>query len=148
MTDNLSSSNFSSLLEEPGAYQPAADQALKEMVAQLDPAFDSAIIYYVGFRGSFGDHHATPRTLKAEKLGKMVCLEGIVTRCKLFRHLKAVFDELIIRVDCRCSRSTKDAKFSTFLCYNETIPSKNLHRSIILRCRYRSTSQFNSLSFS
>lgn len=41
--------------------------------------------FYVGFKGSFGDHHTTPRTLRAEKLGKMICIEGIVTRCNLVR---------------------------------------------------------------
>ena len=35
-----------------------------------------------GFRGSFGDHHVNPRTLRAAHLGKMISVEGIVTRCK------------------------------------------------------------------
>lgn len=38
--------------------------------------------FYVGFRGSFGDNYVNPRTLRAAFLGKMVCLEGIVTKCK------------------------------------------------------------------
>lgn len=37
--------------------------------------------FYVGFKGSFGENHTTPRTLKSDKLGKMICMEGIVTRC-------------------------------------------------------------------
>ncbi|KAL8287393.1 hypothetical protein RQP46_003251 [Phenoliferia psychrophenolica] len=76
------------LLKEPGSYLPAADLALAEVVqnsAGPAPANGKDTIYYVGFRGSFGDNHATPRTLRADKLGKMVCLEGIVTRCNLVR---------------------------------------------------------------
>lgn len=38
-------------------------------------------MYHVGFRGSFGDHHVNPRTLRASHLGRMVSVEGIVTRC-------------------------------------------------------------------
>ncbi|QRW27581.1 DNA replication licensing factor MCM2/3/5 family pretein [Rhizoctonia solani] len=41
--------------------------------------------YHVGFRGSFGDHHVSPRTLRASHIGKMISLEGIVTRCSLVR---------------------------------------------------------------
>ncbi|KAG5219987.1 MCM DNA helicase complex [Salix suchowensis] len=41
--------------------------------------------YRVGFSGSFGDHHASPRTLNASMLGKMISLEGIITRCSLVR---------------------------------------------------------------
>ena len=43
--------------------------------------------FYIGLRGSFGDHHVNPRTLRSVHLGKMVSLEGIVTRCKL--HARA-----------------------------------------------------------
>ena len=39
--------------------------------------------FYVGFRGSFGDNHVNPRTLRSMYLGKLVCIEGIVTRCML-----------------------------------------------------------------
>jgi len=37
---------------------------------------------YVGLRGSFGQQHCNPRTLRSHQIGKMVSLEGIVTRCK------------------------------------------------------------------
>jgi DNA replicative helicase MCM subunit Mcm2 (Cdc46/Mcm family) len=36
---------------------------------------------YVGLRGSFGQQHCNPRTLRSHQIGKMVSLEGIVTRC-------------------------------------------------------------------
>lgn len=72
----------SRLLKEPTAWQPAADQALKDCAINAGQEVLKRAIFYVGFRGSFGENHATPRTLRADKLGKMVCLEGIVTRCQ------------------------------------------------------------------
>ncbi|GAA5855786.1 hypothetical protein JCM3766R1_001998, partial [Sporobolomyces carnicolor] len=76
------------LLKEPASWQPAADAALKDTAinASTDRAEQlKKDTFYVGFKGSFGENHATPRTLKSDKLGKMVCLEGIVTRCNLVR---------------------------------------------------------------
>ncbi|GJN89130.1 hypothetical protein Rhopal_002104-T1 [Rhodotorula paludigena] len=77
------------LLKEPAAWLPAADAALKDMAVHASTERMAEIIkqetFYVGFKGSFGENHTTPRTLKSDKLGKMVCLEGIVTRCNLVR---------------------------------------------------------------
>ena len=73
------------MLKEPASWQPAADAALKDTAvnASTDYAQDlKKDTFYVGYKGSFGENHATPRTLKSDKLGKMVCLEGIVTRCE------------------------------------------------------------------
>lgn len=70
------------LLREPLAWQTPADLALKSCVDSVHQGTDPGAIYYVGFKGSFGENHATPRTLRADKLGRMVCLEGIVTRCE------------------------------------------------------------------
>ena len=39
----------------------------------------------VGFEGSFGSHHCSPRTLKAHLLCRLVCVDGIVTKCSLVR---------------------------------------------------------------
>ncbi|KAK4333914.1 DNA replication licensing factor MCM3 [Rhodotorula toruloides] len=77
------------LLKEPAAWLPAADAALKDMaVNQAGDRMAESVkqdTFYVGFKGSFGEHHTTPRTLRSDKLGKMVCMEGIVTRCNLVR---------------------------------------------------------------
>jgi len=73
------------LLNEPNEYLPAFDAALKGLVDQVhDPVKDDIVgkTYYIGLRGSFGDHHVNPRTLRSIHLGKMMSLEGIVTRCE------------------------------------------------------------------
>ncbi|GAA6007918.1 hypothetical protein JCM10207_004924 [Rhodosporidiobolus poonsookiae] len=77
------------LLKEPSAWLPAADAALKDMAVNSANDRMGEVLkgetFYVGFKGSFGENHTTPRTLKSDKLGKLVCLEGIVTRCNLVR---------------------------------------------------------------
>ncbi|GAA5840603.1 hypothetical protein JCM5353_002082 [Sporobolomyces roseus] len=77
------------LLKEPASWQPAADAALKDTAVNASNDRNAENLkkdtFYVGYKGSFGENHATPRTLKSDKLGKMVCLEGIVTRCNLVR---------------------------------------------------------------
>ena len=40
----------------------------------------------MGFEGSFGSKHVTPRTLSSRFIGNLVCVEGIVTKCK-FRSI-------------------------------------------------------------
>ncbi|KAJ8658084.1 hypothetical protein O0I10_006091 [Lichtheimia ornata] len=76
------------LLNEPSELMLAFDAALTNLVKTVaDPArhdIDDQP-FYIGLRGSFGDHHVNPRTLRAMYLGKMVCIEGIVTRCSLVR---------------------------------------------------------------
>ncbi|KAF9943007.1 MCM DNA helicase complex subunit [Mortierella alpina] len=73
------------LMNSPMEYIPAFTQALTTIADTIQPSDDGERIMYVGFKGSFGDHHVNPRTLRAKHLGKLVCLEGIVTRCGLVR---------------------------------------------------------------
>ncbi|KAI9173071.1 MCM DNA helicase complex subunit [Blastocladiella emersonii ATCC 22665] len=81
------------LLDNPMDYLPAFDRALKDvMIADYNPtvpgaAGGSAALanYQVGLRGSFGDNHVSPRSLGAVHIGKLIALEGIVTRCSLVR---------------------------------------------------------------
>ncbi|KAJ2780299.1 MCM DNA helicase complex subunit [Coemansia javaensis] len=79
-----------SVVAEPGDYIPAFEAAATELgkalAAQDGVDVESgAFAIAVGFRGAFGAHHLTPRGLRASLLGKMVCIEGIVTRCSLVR---------------------------------------------------------------
>lgn len=76
------------LLKQPVEYLPAFDEALSTMIQRVYDSDKHEIenkAYRVGFSGSFGDHHVSPRTLKAAHLGKMISLEGIITRCSLVR---------------------------------------------------------------
>ncbi|KAG0309549.1 MCM DNA helicase complex subunit [Dissophora globulifera] len=73
------------LMNSPMEFIPAFTQALLEVAETIQPSVDEERIMYVGLKGSFGEHHVNPRTLRAKHLGKLVCLEGIVTRCGLVR---------------------------------------------------------------
>uniref|UniRef100_A0A914WP22 DNA replication licensing factor MCM3 n=1 Tax=Plectus sambesii TaxID=2011161 RepID=A0A914WP22_9BILA len=60
--------------------------AVKQLVERVDiEKAKTQSDFFVGFEGSFGDRHVTPRSLKARFLGNLVCCEGIVTKCSLVR---------------------------------------------------------------
>lgn len=66
--------------EELGCFQ----RALKEFVSAIDATFSKEFEEFsVGFDGSFGANHVSPRTLISNYIGEMVCVEGIVTKCSL-----------------------------------------------------------------
>jgi DNA replication licensing factor MCM3 len=72
-----------SLLNNAFEEQLAFQRALKEFVDSVDPTYakDNEELF-VAFEGSFGNKHVTPRTLMSRFLGNLVCIEGIVTKCK------------------------------------------------------------------
>ncbi|KAI0067929.1 ATP dependent DNA helicase [Artomyces pyxidatus] len=76
------------LLKQPVDFLPAFDEALQTVIQQVHDLEKHEIEgkgYAIGFSGSFGDHHVSPRTLRASHLGHMISLEGIITRCSLVR---------------------------------------------------------------
>lgn len=76
------------LLRQPVEYMPAFETALMEVIKLVVDEAKHDIKgknYRIGLSGSFGENHVSPRTLKAEHLGKMISLEGIITRCSLVR---------------------------------------------------------------
>lgn len=80
------------LLNTPVEYLPACERALRDTVLTIyDPnddrfeALDDDQQFYIGFKGAFGSHSVTPRTITADQLSTMVSVEGIVTRASLVR---------------------------------------------------------------
>ncbi|XP_066532620.1 MCM3 minichromosome maintenance deficient 3 (S. cerevisiae), like [Hoplias malabaricus] len=64
----------------------AFQKALKDLVGSIDGTYAKQFDeFHVGFEGSFGNKHVSPRTLSARFLGNLVCVEGIVTKCSLVR---------------------------------------------------------------
>ena len=64
----------------------ALERALKDLIGSHNPDYlRKKENFFVGFEGSFGSRHVTPRTLSSRFLGQIVCLEGIVTKCSLVR---------------------------------------------------------------
>ncbi|KAL3891553.1 hypothetical protein ACJMK2_003812 [Sinanodonta woodiana] len=74
------------LLNDSFEEMVAFQRALKEFVASANPVYSKQYEeFFVGFEGSFGGKHVSPRTLTSRFLGNMVCVEGIVTKCSLIR---------------------------------------------------------------
>lgn len=81
------------LLQSPLEWIPPLEVALREVATNLhDPSsnnttspWDPNQRLHAGFTGSFGALHTTPRHLSARLLGRLVCLDGIVTSCSLVR---------------------------------------------------------------
>ncbi|PKC63278.1 MCM-domain-containing protein [Rhizophagus irregularis] len=84
--------NAKKLEESPNEWIPAFEKALKNIIKKISSGIDdtekSTNIdeqnFYIGFNGTF-HHHVNPRTLKSIHLGKLICIEGIVSRCSLVR---------------------------------------------------------------
>ena len=65
----------------------AFQRALREYVLSVDDAFGKQFEEFnVGFEGSFGSKHVTPRSLSAHLLGSLVCVEGIITKSESHPH--------------------------------------------------------------
>ncbi|KAF6011046.1 hypothetical protein HII12_002639 [Brettanomyces bruxellensis] len=80
------------IMNEPADYLPAAESALKDAVMAIyDPyEFSESELtadsdFYLGFRGAFGAHQLTPRSINSSFLSKMVSVGGVVTRTSLIR---------------------------------------------------------------
>jgi len=62
--------------------QPFCD-AVTEATRAIDPKYlKEGEQVLVGFEGPFVSRRVTPRELLSEFIGSMVCIEGIVTKCK------------------------------------------------------------------
>jgi DNA replication licensing factor MCM3 len=82
---NQSEEYAKGVLFSPMEFIPAFDKALKDVVqAQLEPQ-QTDTLYHVGFEGSFGNNFVSPREICSRYIGKMISIEGIVTRCSLVR---------------------------------------------------------------
>lgn len=83
--DLVCGSLMKNAFEELSCFQ----RALVEYAGSADPTYtkDHEELS-VGLEGSFGAHHVSPRTLTSKFLGHMVCVEGIVTKCKLSERVE------------------------------------------------------------
>lgn len=86
----------------PTEYIGAFEEALTDAIKNEDPTyFKDGEGAHVGFEGQFGFHRVTPRELLSPFLGKLVQVEGIVTKCSVVRpklvrsvHYKPGTDQL------------------------------------------------------
>jgi DNA replication licensing factor MCM3 len=80
------------LLNAPSDYLLAFDKALRDTVQALVGNAEKIADknYFIGLEGAFGDYLVSPRVLNASFLGKMICIEGIVTKCKKWQFFNGL----------------------------------------------------------
>jgi len=77
-----------SLLNNSFDEQLAFQNALKQYITSVNIDYAKGNKdFFVAFEGSFGNKHVTPRTLTSRYLGNLICVEGIVTKCKYPKYL-------------------------------------------------------------
>ena len=74
------------LVASPAEQMPLFNMALRDFVEHRDAAYlEEHPDLWIGVKGHLGSHHVTPRGLSARLLGKLVIIQGIVTKCSLVR---------------------------------------------------------------
>lgn len=75
------------ILNKPHEWLPVFEAALLKYVREKYLAEPEKVLkeYHIGFEGAFGAHKVSPRQLTTSFIGKMVCVEGIVTKLSLVR---------------------------------------------------------------
>lgn len=72
------------ILKSPIEYMQSFCDAATEAARNIDPKYlKEGEQILVGFEGHFVSRRVTPRELLSEFIGSLVCVEGIVTKCKL-----------------------------------------------------------------
>ncbi|CAJ1334821.1 unnamed protein product, partial [Effrenium voratum] len=71
------------VLEDPVKYLPAFEEGLLSFLSETAPKAVKALSQplRLDVQGAFGRNHVTPRGMTAASTGKLMCLEGLVTRC-------------------------------------------------------------------
>ncbi|GBG29215.1 DNA replication licensing factor MCM3 [Hondaea fermentalgiana] len=76
------------LLRTPLPYIKAFESAIEQVTLaqhQAEELRDDKVKFHVGFIGSFGANHVSPRAMLARCLGQLICVEGIVTKMSIVR---------------------------------------------------------------
>lgn len=85
------------LIRNPGEYLHPFSDAVTEITKSIESKYlKEGERILVGFNGPFGFHKVTPRDLMSSFIGTMVCVEGIVTKCKSCSELVIVFFSLLM----------------------------------------------------
>ncbi|CAM9467250.1 unnamed protein product [Phaeothamnion confervicola] len=76
------------LIRRPLVHMFALREAAKDVALQHEPSFHKILStrdIEIGFEGSLGHNHVSPRGLLSSLLRQLVCVEGIVTKCSAVR---------------------------------------------------------------
>uniref|UniRef100_A0A1B0CE81 DNA replication licensing factor MCM3 n=1 Tax=Lutzomyia longipalpis TaxID=7200 RepID=A0A1B0CE81_LUTLO len=111
-----------SLLNNAFEEQLAFSRALKDVVMSTQSSYTKVNEdFFVGFEGSFGNRHVTPRSLTCQFLGNLVCVEGIATKVSLVRP------KVVRSVHyCAATKKVMERKYTDFTSF-EAIPSSAVY---------------------
>jgi len=76
------------ILDKPEQSHVAFQSALAETAQGINPDLAKeaqTVEFYVGYEGSFGTNHVTPRGLTSNYICRLVCVEGIATKIGLVK---------------------------------------------------------------
>ncbi len=76
-------------------FLPPFDKALNDICSTLQNPLKSSqemnLPFYVGLEGSFGEHQVRPGSVNSLMIGQLICVEGIVSRCKFVSYFSYLF---------------------------------------------------------
>jgi DNA replication licensing factor MCM3 len=131
----------------PSEYLPAFESALEDRITRLEPDyFEDNMDHeaHIGLEGNMGlTYHVTPRQLLSNFLGRLVCVEGIITKC-------SVVLPKVVRTVHYCpatnkflTRSYRDMTTIGGIPTGATYPTRDAHNNPLDteygHCRYKDT---------
>ncbi|KAH9258435.1 hypothetical protein BASA81_003484 [Batrachochytrium salamandrivorans] len=120
------------LLNSPLVYLRAAKEAL-EIVCKEEAGADSTagLDFFLGVVGSYGSHSLSPRGLRANFLGKLVSIEGIVTKMGTVKPKLVELAQWCRKTDDVTRRSFRDGTSMDGLPTSTVIPTRDEHDNIL-----------------
>ncbi|AET39045.1 MCM DNA helicase complex subunit MCM3 Ecym_3575 [Eremothecium cymbalariae DBVPG len=126
------------ILRQPAYFLPPAEHAVGEIAMAFDDSASNRAIanssssrWRLSFKGAFGSHALSPRTLTSMHLNRLVSVEGIVTKTSLVRpkllrsvHISEVSNTHYYR-DYRDATTTLVTEVPTPAIYPESDPEGN-----------------------
>lgn len=120
------------LLDSPLVYLRAAQEAL-EIVCKEEAGADTTagLDFFLAVVGSYGSHSLSPRGLRANFLGKLVSVEGIVTKMGTVKPKLVELTQWCRKTDDLTRRSFRDGTSMDGLPTSTVIPTRDEHDNIL-----------------
>merc|ERR1719174_1148240 len=119
------------LMARPVDFHAAFEAALNHTVHKIDPGLASKVkegtVFHIGYEGSFGERHTTPRTLNSNHLCQLVCVEGIATKVSLVRPKVVRSVHYCPKTNKTVTREYRDATSLVGLPTGAAYPTKDDH---------------------
>ena len=129
------------LLREPAEFLLALREAVEDVINVKDPKFLGGGEVHVTLTGGFGFHRVSPRELLSPFLGKIVNVEGIVTKCSMVRPKVAKSTHFCEATGQFITREYRDVTSGRGAPTGSSYPTKDENGNVLTTeyglCRYR-----------